>query len=67
LLTARLLEGDHLVQLRAEPDQQLVPGQSVHLEVDPHGWRLFDGAGEAIPRPEPAATPGREPVLPELG
>ncbi len=23
LLTARLLEGDHLVQLRAEPDQQL--------------------------------------------
>ncbi|MEY3544279.1 MAG: hypothetical protein RLZZ247_436, partial [Cyanobacteriota bacterium] len=67
LLTARLQEGDHLVQLRAEPDQALVPGQTVHLEVDPHGWRLFDQAGEAIPRPEPAATPGREPVLPELG
>jgi len=44
-----------------------VPGQSVHLEVDPTGWRLFDQAGEAIPRPEPAATPGREPVLPQLG
>ena len=67
LLTARLLEGDHLVQLRAEPDQQLVPGQSIHLEVDPQGWRLFDQAGEAIPRPKPAAAPGREPVLPELG
>jgi multiple sugar transport system ATP-binding protein len=67
LLTARLQEGDHLVQLRAEPDQILVPGQSVHLEVDPLGWRLFDQAGEAIPRPEPAAAPGREPVLPELG
>lgn len=67
LLTARLLEGDHLVQLRAEPDQQLVPGQRVHLEVDPQGWRLFDQAGEAIPRPQSAAAPGREPVLPELG
>jgi multiple sugar transport system ATP-binding protein len=66
LLTARLLEGDHLVQLRAEPDQALVPGQSVHLEVDPLGWRLFDQAGEAIPRPEPATPPGREPVLPAL-
>jgi multiple sugar transport system ATP-binding protein len=66
LLTARLLEGDHLVQLRAEPDQTLVPGQSVHLEVDPLGWRLFDQAGEAIPRPEAANAPSREPVLPDL-
>ena len=66
LLTARLQDGDHLVQLRAEPDQTLVPGQSVHLEVDPHGWRLFDQSGEAIPRPEPLAAPSREPVLPDL-
>ena len=66
LLTARLHEGDHLVQLRADPDQQLVPGQTIHLEVDASGWRLFDPSGEAIPRPEPAAAPGREPVLPEL-
>jgi multiple sugar transport system ATP-binding protein len=64
LLTCRLLEGDHLVQLRAAPDQALVPGQSVHLEVDPTGWRLFDGAGEAIPRPEPLMEKGPEPVLP---
>ncbi|MEN9860465.1 MAG: ABC transporter ATP-binding protein [Vulcanococcus sp.] len=67
LLTARLLEGDHLVQLRAEPDQHLVAGQNVHLDVDPYGWRLFDQAGEAIPRTEAAAAAGREPVLPELG
>ncbi len=66
LLTARLLEGDHLVQLRAEPDQSLIPGQSVHLELDPCGWRLFDQAGEAIPRPEPTAPPNREPVLPAV-
>ncbi len=66
LLTARLQEGDHLVQLRAEPDQQLVPGQTIHLEVEASGWRLFDQSGEAIPRPEPIAPPGREPVLPEL-
>jgi multiple sugar transport system ATP-binding protein len=66
LLTARLQEGDHLVQLRAEPDQILVPGQSVHLEVDPLGWRLFDQAGEAIPRPNTATTPSREPLLPDL-
>jgi hypothetical protein len=27
---------------------------------------VFDQAGEAIPRPEPATPPGREPVLPAL-
>jgi multiple sugar transport system ATP-binding protein len=67
LLTCRLLEGDHLVQLRAEPDQALVPGQTVHLEVEASGWRLFDAAGEAIPRPEPQVLKGPEPVLPHLG
>jgi len=66
LLTCRLLEGDHLVQLRAEPQLQLSPGQTVHLEVDPCGWRLFDGAGEAIPAAaiQPERPP--EPVLPAL-
>jgi multiple sugar transport system ATP-binding protein len=67
LLTCRLLEGDHLVQLRAAPDQPVVPGQSVHLEVEPSGWRLFDAAGEAIPRPEVVAQKGPEPVLPMIG
>ncbi|MEY2643536.1 MAG: hypothetical protein RLZZ611_185 [Cyanobacteriota bacterium] len=64
LLTCRLLEGNHLVQLRAGPDQPVVPGQGVHLEVDPSGWRLFDASGKAIPRPEPVPLRGPEPLLP---
>ena len=64
--TARVRDGGHLVRLRADPDQALVPGQTVHLEVDPLGWRLFDQAGEALPRPEPASPPSREPLLPAL-
>jgi multiple sugar transport system ATP-binding protein len=66
VLTARLLEGDHLVQLRAEPDQALVPGETVHLEVDASGWRLFDQAGEALPMTqEPAGSPASSaPQLP---
>jgi hypothetical protein len=44
----------------------LVPGQSVHLEVEATGWRLFDGAGEAIPRPDPDPERGPEPVLPVI-
>ena len=67
LLTCRLLEGDHLVQLRAEPEQRLVPGQTVHLEVEPSGWRLFDADGEAIPRPDREPLRGPEPVLPVIG
>jgi multiple sugar transport system ATP-binding protein len=67
LLTCRLLDGDHLVQLRSSPDQGVVPGQTVHLEVDPCGWRLFDDAGEAIPRPEAQPLRGPEPLLPVIG
>jgi multiple sugar transport system ATP-binding protein len=55
VLTCRLLEGDHLVQLRAEPDQTLVPGETVHLDVEASGWRLFDQAGEALPMAEAPA------------
>ena len=64
LLTCRLAEGDHLVLVRADPELAVAVGQSVHLEVDPHGWRLFDQAGEALPlaplgqgRTAPAAGP----------
>ena len=67
LLTCRLLEGDHLVQLRAEPDQALVPGQTVHLEVEASGWRLFDNGGDALPAAVVAAAPAPEPLLPPLG
>jgi multiple sugar transport system ATP-binding protein len=67
LVSCRLLEGSHLVKVRAEPDQALVPGQPVHLEVQAEGWRLFDGAGLALPQVPAAATAGPEPVLPKLG
>ena len=65
LLTCRLLESSHLVMVRATPEQSAVVGQSVHLEVDAAGWRLFDGEGEALPLPRPAAPP-RELSLPPI-
>jgi len=66
LLTCRLREGDQLVLVRSGPDQAVTVGESVHLEVDPAGWRLFDSEGEALLRaPAPPARP--EPQLPPLG
>mgnify|MGYP002654474946 CR=1 FL=1 len=64
LLTCRLAEGAHLLQVRTSPDQRLVVGETVHLDPDPRGWRLFSPDGNAIPRPRPLST---EPVLPALG
>ena len=66
LVTCRLLEGGHLVLLRTSPDQAVNVGQAVHLEVDPSGWRLFDGQGMAILRPKPGNESGGPPVLPVL-
>jgi len=66
LVTCRLLEGSHLVLVRATPDQALSVGQTVHLAVDSTGWRLFDGAGEALARP-PAPKERGELQLPVLG
>ena len=66
LLTCRLLDGQHLVQVRADPDLTVRSGSRVHLEPDPNGWRLFDQHGEAIPVPEAAPPAPREPTLPEL-
>ncbi|MEB3266495.1 MAG: ATP-binding cassette domain-containing protein [Cyanobacteriota bacterium] len=51
LVTCRLLEGDQLVLLRAEPERRLQAGDTVHLEVDPSGWRLFDRQGDALSQP----------------
>jgi multiple sugar transport system ATP-binding protein len=67
LLTCRLQEGNHLVQVRSDPQRSLHPGETVHLEVDPEGWRFFDGQGDALPRPRQAspAAPGG-PSLPPL-
>jgi len=65
LLTCRLAEGDHLVQVRVGPEDNLPPGSTVHLDVDPRGWRLFDAAGDALPlAAEPASA---EPRLPSFG
>jgi len=60
LLTCRLEEGGHLVQVRVSPEVSLPPGASLHLDVDPRGWRLFDRAGDALPPAKPRAA------LPEL-
>jgi multiple sugar transport system ATP-binding protein len=48
LITCRLVAGDHLVLVRVPPEQPVHLDQAVHLEVDPAGWRLFDGDGVAI-------------------
>ena len=71
LLTCRLLEGSELVHVRVGPDQDVRLAETVHLEVDPGGWRLFDQEGEALASPhrrEREAGPARrEPQLPRLG
>lgn len=59
LITCRLLEGSHLVLVRASPDMAVSAGQTVHLEVDPQGWRLFDANGEAL-AVKPASAPDRQ-------
>ena len=64
LLGCRLAETGHLVQVRSGPEYQLVVGQTVYLDLDPRGWRLFDSFGQALARPLDA--PNREPQLPEL-
>ena len=66
LVTCRLLEGSHLVLVRATPEQALSVGQNVHLAVESTSWRLFDGAGEALARP-PAPKERGEVQLPVLG
>ena len=51
LLTCRLLETGHLVQVRCDPDCAVRTGERLHLSIDPKGWRLFDATGEALPTP----------------
>ena len=63
LLTCRLEQGDHLVQVRASPDLELTPSQTVHLEPEPNGWTLFDAEGDALVPLPPEET---GPSLPNL-
>ena len=64
LISCRLHDGDHLVQVRTEPDLTVKPDDVLHLDPEPSGWRLFDASGEAIAREDPVAD---GPKLPELG
>jgi multiple sugar transport system ATP-binding protein len=66
LVTCRLLEGSHLVLVRATPEQSVSVGQAVHLEIDPSGWRLFEGEGVALPRPKPPGEKGKPLELPQF-
>ena len=66
LITCRLLDGNHLVQVRADPAIAAPPGHRIHLEADPHGWRLFNQQGDAIAMPAPASAREEQPVLPDL-
>lgn len=63
LVTCKLLEGGHLVQVRVGPEERMPPGSTIHLEVDPTGWRLFDAEGDALALPQ---APHPEPILPSL-
>jgi len=65
LVACQLQEGGQTVQLRADPGAALLPGQTVHLEVDSHGWSFFDADGEALGQAKPAAAPRLE--LPSFG
>ncbi len=65
LLTCRLEEGDHLVQVRCSPATAVSIGDNVHLDVDGQGWRFFDAAGNALPRPRDNRA-GTGPSLPPL-
>jgi len=67
LITCRLLDGGHLIQVRADPDLKAVPGSRIHLDAEPTGWRLFDLLGEAIARPQKSRWSNDEPVLPNFG
>ena len=64
LLSCRLAETGHLVQVRSGPEYRLVVGETIYLELDPRGWRLFDSSGQALVRPIEAAN--RQPQLPAL-
>jgi multiple sugar transport system ATP-binding protein len=66
LLTCRLREGSELVLVRADPELRVAAGEGVHLEADPEGWRLFDGAGEALLPQAPATAAERSPQLPRI-
>jgi len=71
LITCKLVDGNHLIQLRAAPDLSVTVGSTLHLKADPRSWRLFRADGEAIAMPAQNGTEegSSEPnlQLPNLG
>ena len=48
IVTCRLEEGGHLIQVRTGPEVTIEENEEIHLDPDPDGWRLFDSSGESI-------------------
>ena len=48
ILTCRLENGGHLIQVRSTPEVNVTPGDQINLESNPREWRLFGNDGEAI-------------------
>ena len=48
ILTCRLDDGEHLIQVRSSVETEIETGDQIHLDPDPTGWRLFDRDGESI-------------------
>ena len=48
ILTCRLENGGHLIQVRSTPEVNVSPGDQINLESNPRKWRLFGNDGEAI-------------------
>ena len=65
LLSCRLLEAGHTVQLRSAAEVSVQPGDQCHLEIEPAGWNLFDAAGDAL-RPKSGDAAVASPDLPSL-
>ena len=65
LLSCRLLEADHTVQLRTAAEVSVQPGDQCHLAIEAAGWNLFDAAGDAL-RPKSGDAAMASPDLPSL-
>ncbi len=65
IITCRLQPSGDFVQVRLDADQSITSGDSVHLDPDPMGWRLFEDDGQAVVIPDELTDEGPQlPVLP---
>ena len=63
LISCRLHDGDHRVQVRTNPNLNVKPDDVLQLDPEPSGWRLFDADGEAIAEQDPVADGPKLPAL----